>query len=328
MANIKLEVAIGDYDHVRDLVSGKIAVPGIDITHVELPAGEIFSRFTKERPWPVAELSLARYVALKSQDDANLTGIPVFPSRFFRQHAIYTASACPIDDPRDLKGKRVGIPVWVQTAIVWVRAWLMHDVGVALSDIHWVQAGINRPGQREEVLPKLPEGIDYTPAPGRSLVDMLREGDIDALLCADPPEPFQRREPWIRRLLPDHHGVEEAYWNKAGIFPIMHTVAMRQDVVDRHPEIGPKLLRGFNEAKDRSLERTLDGNCCRFPLPWGFVHAERMRDIFGDDFWPYGLTANRKPLEAFLDYCFEQGVCHRRLAVEELYPEEVWEVAE
>lgn len=328
MANIQLEIAIGDYDHVRDLVSGKIKVPGIDITQVELPAGEIFSRFANERPWPVAELSFARYVALKSQDDPNLTGIPVFPSRFFRQHAIYTATARPIDQPADLKGKRIGIPVWVQTAIVWVRAWLMHDVGVALGDIHWVQAGINRPGHRAEVLPNLPGGIDYTPAPGRSLVDMLRAGDIDALLCADPPEPFQRREPWIRRLLPDHFETEQAYWNKAGIFPIMHTVAMRQDAWDRHPEIGPKLLRGFHQAKERSLERALDGNCCRFPLPWGFVHAERMRDAFGDDFWPYGIKANRKTLEAFLQYCFEQGVCARRLAVEELYPEEVWEVAE
>ncbi len=211
MSNIQIEIAIGDYDHVRDLVSGKIEVPGIGITHVELPAEEIFSRFTRERPWPVAELSFARYVALKSQDDPGLTGIPVFPSRFFRQHAIYTATARPIDDPADLKGKRIGIPVWVQTAIVWVRAWLAHDVGVALGDIHWVQAGINQPGHRAEVLPNLPGDIDLSQAPGKSLVGMLRAGDIDALLCADPPEPFQRREPWIRRLLPDHYGVEEAY---------------------------------------------------------------------------------------------------------------------
>jgi 4,5-dihydroxyphthalate decarboxylase len=323
MGNIQLTVALSDYDHFRDFTSGKVTAEGIDITHIDLPVEEIFSRFTRFREWHVSEMSMARYVSLISQGDPGITGIPVFPSRFFRQHAIYVATDRPIERPQDLAGRKVGIPEWVQTALVWVRAYLVHQAGVPLTAIDWYQAGVNVGGHVDEVKAIMPKGIRYTPVREKSLTDLLLAGEIDAMICARPPRLFEEGDPRIRRMFTDFRPVEEAYWKETGIFPMMHTIALRKDMVDQYPWIGPNLFKAFEKAKRRSITRALDGNICRFPIPWTFDYAEKSRETFGADFWPYGLEPNRKPLEAFVQYCHEQGVAHRKLAIEELYPENV-----
>lgn len=323
MPDLRLSIAISDYDHVRDFIAGKVRAEGISIDHIDLPVEEFFVRFTDERCWDVSEMSMARYVSLISQGDPNITGIPVFPSRFFRQHAIYVRGDSPFRDPAQLKGQRVGIPEWVQTAIVWVRAWLMHDVGLALGDIDWVRAGINAPGRESQVKAKLPTGISYREVYDSSLIEMLLAGDLEAVICAHPPDLFEARDSRIRRLIPDFQPVEEAYWHKHHIFPMMHTVAIPRTTYDANPWIGPALFKALSEAKARSLTRALDGNICRFPIPWAFAWAEKARDLFGDDFWPYGVEANRATLEAFLRFCNEQGVSHRKLSLAELYPANV-----
>jgi 4,5-dihydroxyphthalate decarboxylase len=321
MADLRLSVAISDYDHVRDLISGKVKPEGIAIDHVDLPVEDIFARFTDERCWDVSEMSMARFVSLISQGDQNITGIPVFPSRFFRQHAIYVRNDSPLRDPAELTGKTVGIPEWVQTAIVWVRAWLTHDIGIGLSDINWVRAGINSPQNWSQVKGIIPDGVSYTEIADRSLMEMLLAGELDAVICAHPPDLFEARDPRIRRLIEDFQPVEEAYWAKHKIFPMMHTVAIPRTTYDANPWIGPALFAAFSEAKNRSLTRALDGNICRFPIPWAFAWAEKARDMLGDDFWPYGVNANRGTLEAFVRACNEQGVAHRPMSVDELYPE-------
>jgi 4,5-dihydroxyphthalate decarboxylase len=323
MADLRLSIAISDYDHVRDFIDGKVRAEGISIDHVDLPVEEFFARFTDERCWDVSEMSMARFVSLISQGDPNITGIPVFPSRFFRQHAIYVLADSPLRDPAQLRGLRVGIPEWVQTAIVWVRAWLMHDVGLGLGDLEWIRAGINTAGRESQVKAKLPGGVSYREVYDRSLMDMLLSKDLDAVICAHPPDLFEARDARIRRLIPDFQPVEEAYWRKHGIFPMMHTVAIPRTTYDKNPWIGPALFKALSEAKNRSLVRALDGNICRFPIPWTFAWAEKARDMFGDDFWPYGVEANRRTIEAFLRFCDEQGVSHRPVALNELYPANV-----
>lgn len=319
MANIRLTMAIGDYDHVRDFTSGKVTAQGIDITHIDLSANEIFSRFTRLREWEVSEMSMARYVSLVSQGDPGMTAIPVFPSRIFRQSAIFIASERPIETAGELAGKRIGIPSWVQSAGVYARAYLTHQVGIPLTDIEWFQAGVNTPGRVDEVAPKVPAGVRYTPLPDRSLIDLLLAGDVDAIITAQPPQLFQEGDPRIRRLFVDYRAVEEAYLRETGIFPIMHTVAIRQDVVDRYPWVPLNLFKALEAAKQRSLARMLDGRIARLPLHWYFDQAEKSKAMVGEDFWPYGVKANRTTLEAFLDYTHEQGATHRRVAVEELF---------
>ncbi len=323
MTDVNLSLAIGDYDHVRDFTCGAVKAEGIDITHLNLSIEEIFFRFTKFREWDVSEMSFGKYVSLISQDDKTLTAIPVFPSRVFRLSSIYVRKDGQVKKPKDLAGKRVGIPEWAQTASVYTRGYLVHEIGIPLSEIDWYQAGVNEPGRVEKVTLQLPKGVRYTSVPDRSLSEMLQRGDLDAVMSARPPTPFSQSDPGIVRLFADFKKEEQAYWQKTGVFPIMHLIALRRAVLDRHPWVAMNLFNAFEEAKRRSLSRALDATGSFFPIPWGFDYANQSQALFGGDFWPYGIEPNRATLEAFLKFAFEQGLCHRHLAVEELFPKEV-----
>jgi 4,5-dihydroxyphthalate decarboxylase len=206
---------------------------------------------------------------------------------------------------------------------VYARAYLVHQVGIPLTDVRWFQAAVNVAGLGEEVAPELPEGVSYTPVADKSLTDLLIKGDVDAIISARPPRAFEQGDPRIRRLFADPRAAEEAYWSETGIFPIMHTVAMRPEVIEKYPWVPRNLFAAFEEAKRRAMVRALDGNICRFPMAWSVDNAERARAMFGEDFWPYGIEANRRTLEAFLGFAFEQRVSERLLTPEEMFPHEV-----
>ena len=319
---LALTIAISDYDHVRDFASGVVCARGIETNFLTLPIEEIFFRFTKFREWHVSEMSLAKYAALRAYDDTSLSAIPVFPSRVFRHSSLYVREGGPVRAPADLKGRKVGLPEWAQTAAVWSRGALMHQYGLALQDIDWVQAGVNEPGRAEKVALALPEGVRLTPVPDRSLDAMLLSGELDAVLTAHPPASFERGDPRVRRLFGDYRVVEEAYFHDTGIFPIMHVVAIKSDLLAEHPWVAMNLFQAFEEAKRRSVARALEVTATRFPVPWIYDSAAKTEAQFGELF-PYGIEPNRKTLEAFLQYAAEQGVCRRKLAVEELFPETV-----
>ena len=323
MSRLPLTFAASEYAHFDDLTSGRIAVEGVDLNCFRLPIEEIFYRFTRFREWHVSEMSMGKYIALKSRDDASITAIPVFPSRVFRQSSLFVRAGGPIGDAAALAGKRVGIPEWAQTASIYTRGWLVHQIGVPLWEIEWVQAGVNQPGRTEKVALSLPEGVRYRNEPERSLTGMLMEGALDAVMSAHPPRPFEDGTGEIVQLYPDYRQVEEAYYRATGIFPIMHVIALRADMFEANRWIAMNLLRAFEEAKANAVARAREITATRFPFAWCYEAAERARDLFGEDFFPYGVEANRVTLEAFLQYGFEQGVCRRRLAVEELFPPEV-----
>jgi 4,5-dihydroxyphthalate decarboxylase len=323
VSRVALTLAMSDYDHVRDLAAGVVRAEGIDLTWLTLTIEEIFYRFTRFREWDVSEMSMAKYAALTAAGDGALTAIPVFPSRVFRHSAIYVRRGAGVTAPVDLAGRRVGVPEWAQTAGIYTRGALVHQYGLRLEDVEWVQAGVNEPGRTEKVALALPPGVRLTPVADRTLDGMLRAGELDAAISAHPPASFSAGHPAVARLFPDPVPVETEYWRKTGVFPIMHVVAIRRDVFDRHPWIAMNLCTAFEEAKRRSVARTLDVTAARFPVPWGYAHAAAARALFGGDPFPYGVEANRPTLEAFLGFAHEQGVCRRRLAVEELFPREV-----
>jgi 4,5-dihydroxyphthalate decarboxylase len=320
---VPLTLAISDYDHVRDLTSGAVRADGIELTVLSLSVEEIFYRFTKFREWEVSEMSMGKYVSLLSQGDASLTAIPVFPSRVFRHASIYVRRDGPVKAPADLAGRKVGLPEWAQTASIYSRGFLVHQFGLRLQDIDWYQGGVNQPGRIEKVELKLPAGIRYTAVPDKTLDDMLRQGELDAVLTAHPPDSFKRGDPQVVRLFENAQAVEEDYWRATGVFPIMHAIAIRSDVLARHPWVAMNLLKAFEEAKRRSVARALELTASRFPVPWIAEQAARARAMFGGELFPYGIAPNRTTLETFLRYAHEQGVCHRLLAVEELFPETV-----
>ena len=320
MPKVRLSIAIGEYDHTRDLTGGLVPVEGAELIVLNLPPEEIFFRFTFHREWDVSEMSMGKYISLRSQGDKSITAIPVFVSRVFRHSMIYVRDDGKITGPEQLKGKRIGIPEWAQTATIYSRGMLAHEAGVPLTSVRWFQAGVNEAGRVEKVKLKLPKGIRYESVPDRSLNDMLLAGDLDAVLSARPPKGLGKG---IRRLIPEFERAEEAYFRKTGIFPIMHVVVIRTELLDRYPWLAMNLLKAFEEAKQRSLARMNDITASYAPFAWIPGYAARMRDLFGEDFWPYGLEKNRTTLEAFLKFGFEQGVCHRKLSAEELFAKQV-----
>jgi 4,5-dihydroxyphthalate decarboxylase len=322
-ANVHLTLAINDYDHVRDLVSGLVPVEGVDLTCLRFDVEETFFRFARYREWDVSEFSLAKYCSLRAAGDDSLIAIPAFPSRSFRHSAIFVRDDGPVDDPGALAGGRIGVPEWTQTATVYARGLLAHQYGLDLTAIAWYQGGTNEPGRIEGISVTPAAGISLTPVPDRSLNDMLLAGDLDAVVAAHPPSEFKHGSGRVVRLFSDYRTAEEDYFRATGIFPIMHVVALRREVHDAHPWVARNLLTAFEEAKRRGLERALDGNAPRYPVPWGFANAERAAELFGRDFWPYGLEPNRVTLDAFLQYAHEQGACATRLAPDDLFPESV-----
>ena len=310
---LPLSLAISPYDHVRDL-----RPQGIELTLLELQIEEIFYRFTRFREWHASEMSFGKVVSILSQPSPDLIAIPVFPSRVFRHSAIYVGNTS-LRNPKDLEGKRVGIPEWAQTAGIYVRGLLQHEYGVDLRRIEWVQAGVREPGREEKVDLKLPAGIRITPQPGNTLAGMLASGELDAVISA--------RDPGGPRMFSDYPGLELDYFKKTRIYPIMHVVVLRREAYERDRWIAMNLFKAFEEAKRASLARLTEIGISHIPLPWLAEHARRWRAVAGEDFWPYGIEANRPTLEAFLQYAHEQGVATRRLRVEELFAPETLERA-
>ena len=309
---LALTLAINPYDHVRDL-----RPQGIDLLVLDLPIEEIFFRFTKFREWDASEMSFGKAVSLLSEERPDIVAIPVFPSRVFRHSAIYTGRNSSIKKPKDLEGKRVGIPEWAQTAGIYVRGMLQHEYGVDLAAIDWWQAGVREPGRVEKVELKLPKGVKIAAMPERSLSEMLAAGDLDAVISA--------RDPGGERLFADYQQIEADYFRKTRIFPIMHVVVLRRPVYERDRWIAMNLLKAFDEAKRRSQRRIAEIGVSHAPVPWMAEHVRRWRALAGEDFWPYGVEPNRPTLEAFLQYAFEQGVGSKRLAVEDLFARETLE---
>ena len=323
MANLNLTLATGDYDHLRDFTSGEIRADGIDITHLKLHVLEIFHRMTNYREFDVSEMSMGRYVALTAQDDPRFVAIPVFPSRVFRLSAFYVRSDGSVQRPEDLKGKRVGVPEWAQTATIYGRGWLSDYVGVDLKSITWIQAGQDEPGRAEPVSLDLPSGIKVQPVRDRSLNEMLLAGDIDAMIVAAPPAAFREGNPKVKRLLDNPRAAEEKYWDDTGIFPIMHTVVMQRPIAEANPWAPLSLFKAFVKAKDNALERASSFGGSIYPLPMHGYFAAAAEKRLGKDFWPYGLEPNRRTLDAFLKFARDQGVCSRLLKPEELFPASV-----
>ncbi len=323
MSKLPITIATSEYDHITDLMTGRVQVEGLDINYLNFEVEEIFYRFVLNREWEVSEMSFAKFVAQVSGPNPDIVGIPVFPSRVFRLSNIYVRKDSPIKELKDLRGKKMGTPEWAQTASVYTRGVLVDDAGIKLNEIQWFQAGVNQPGRIEKVKLNLPAGVTVTPRPDKSLGQLLIDGDVDAIMSAHPPHQFEQGHPGIVRLFGDYQAVEEAYYKRTKIFPIMHVIAIRKDVLDKNPWVAVNLFNAFEKAKDRSVARALEMTASRFPIPWGFDTAEKRKQMFGKDMFPYGIEDNRTTLEAFLKWTFEQGIAQRHLKPEELFSKNI-----
>jgi 4,5-dihydroxyphthalate decarboxylase len=325
-------MALGLYDHTRDVTDGSVPIEGVQLRTLNLPIEEIFYRFTLHREWDISEMSMAKYVALRAQGDTSMTALPVFVSRAFRHSMFYVKAGSSIQKPEDLVGKRIGIPEWAQTAGVYGRGFLSDYLKLDLRSMQWVQAGVNQPGRAEKVKLTLPEGINYTSAPDKSLNQMLLDGSVDAVMTARSPAAFSAPAALgneVVRIMPDYQAAEEQYFKATHIYPIMHALVIKTAVLEAHPWVAMNVYKAFVQAKAQSMARLSDITASHAPLPWLADYAGRMQAIFGADFFPYGIGAdaggqiNRATLEAFCKFGHAQGVCARLLGVEELFAKNV-----
>lgn len=320
MSQLKLSIATTDYDHFRDFRLGYVKAEGIDHNWLNLGHHECFARFTANREFDLSELSFAKFAAQATRKDSDIIGLPVVCSRLFRFSSFYVNRKSRIRTVRDLKGKKIGSPEWAHSAAVYMRGWMHNDVGVKLADVHWVQAGANSPGREEKVELNLPKGVKLTRVADKSLSQLIAAGEIDCAIIARPPTCFLEGHPDVVRLYPDYLEMEEKYYEKTKVWPIMHIIAMRKRILNEHPWAARNLYNAFVESKRRSIERLLDPAVSRYPLAWLPTYARKMRDLFGGDPYPYGIEENRATWEQMALYTHQQGIAHRRFEPEEIFP--------
>src|ERR1700735_5428699 len=250
LVDVPITIACGKYDRTEAIRDGRVKVEGCAVTYLPLYPEEIFHRAFKFQEFDVSELSFSSYIRTVAMGTSAYIGIPAFVSRLFRHSGIYIRNGAGIEKPQDLRGKRVGVPEYQITAVVWMRGLMQHEYGVKPSEIHWRSGGQEQPGRHERTPPKAIPGIDLTPiGPDETLVGMLREGKLDALFTARGPSSFLRGEPHIARLFPDTRQAELAYYKKTSLFSIMHLIAIRKTLLAQYPWLATSLYKAFCEAK-------------------------------------------------------------------------------
>jgi 4,5-dihydroxyphthalate decarboxylase len=320
MSRLRLTLACWDYDRTRPLMDRRVEPAGIDLDIQVLRPRQAFQRMLDDNEFQVSELSLASYTALKSRGECPFVAIPVALSKIFRHSCIYVRTGAGIDKPEDLRGKRVGTSQYSSTGLVFMRGMLQHDYGLASEDMHWFMGGLNTFVEKPLIPLNLPPKIklDFLDK-GQTLEGMFAAGELDALLSLYIPNLFLQGSPGIARLFPDYRQVEQEYYRRTGIFPIMHTVVVREDVHREHPWVAASLYQAFCAARDLAVDGLYDTDALRVALPWLISHVEETRAVFGKDFWAYGLEPNRPTWEAIGRYVHEQGLAPRPVAPEELF---------
>jgi len=317
MENLVLTAAFGDYDRTRFL-DRRIFPEGIDLRILKLAPSDIFYRMCNHQEFDLAEMSMGAHCYLLGRGDSPFVGMPAFPSRAFRHSMIYYNVESGIRKPQDLNGKRIAIREWGMTALVWILGILTEDYGVDLRSIDWVAAKAPR------VPIQMPEGarIRYMQPP-QNLSDMLVSGEVDAALIHQAPACFTGGSARVRRMFPDYGTAEIEYYRRTGIHPIMHCVVLRRDWYRKAPWALRSIYESLLKAREKALAALSNTQALAAMIPMLPALMEETVRVFGKDFWPYGVAANRRTLEKLTLYAFQQGLTPRRLSIEELFGESV-----
>ncbi|HEY8579398.1 MAG TPA: ABC transporter substrate-binding protein [Beijerinckiaceae bacterium] len=323
MSKLKMTLACWDYDRTRAVQDGSIQPDGIDLNYLNLEVEETFFRMARFREFDASEMSLSSY-SVSLQKDKPFIAIPVFPSRFFRHSCIYVNAKAGIREPKDLIGKRIGVPEFQMTAPVWIRGILAEHYGVPVDSVQYFTGGEEEPGRPEKIKLDLPSNIKVTAIPeDKTLSQMLRDGEIDAFHTARMPSSYDGVN--VKRLFEDYPTVELDYFRKTKIFPIMHTLAIRRDLYESNRWIAQSLYKAFVAAKQKAYHDLKETAALKTMVPWLTHHVAEAEREMGDDFWSYGLEPNYALLETFLRYHHECGLSKRLMRPEELFAPETLE---
>jgi 4,5-dihydroxyphthalate decarboxylase len=310
---VELTLACGDYEITRPLKDGTVRPDGIDlkvVTAMDSPTRHW--RFLRNREFDMAEVSSSSYIAARD-NGLPFRAIPVFPHRRFRHGFVFINTAKGITKPTDLIGKKVGVKFFLNSAALWLRGILQHDYGVPFQSIEWFTE------LDEDIAQVSLDGVRITQVPkGKTIVGMLADGELDAVLHPDLIKPLRDKDPRVGRLFPDYKADEAAWFKKTGIFPIMHVLGLRQEIVEKYPWVPVNMSIAFDEAKAIAMRRMENPRIV--PLAWYREAWEEQQELMGRDPWEYGLTErNRHNLETLVGYSHEQGLIKRRIPLDELF---------
>lgn len=319
MNELKLSVAFGDYDRVRPLLTGKVRIEGVKPVFFTLPPEETFYRAFRNAEFDISELSFSSYLLKLARGQSDYVAVPVFLSRAFRHTAIYVRKD-RIRKPEDLKGKRIGIPEYQLTALVWARALLEDSFGVRPEDVTWVLGGIDEPGRPEKIKVDLPDDIRIEHAPeGETISSLLDAGEIDGFIAPRPPGGKAAANPDIDWLFDDAASAARVYYKETGVFPIMHVVGIKKCLVQAHPWLPSSVYKAFRQSKDMAAGALIEPSAPKVTLPFLEEYARSVRELMGEDYWPYGVDKNEATLQTFLRHHHRQGLSSRQLGLEEIF---------
>lgn len=320
MSPIRISVVTGDYDRVRAIKTGEVGIEGCEVDYLNLAPPETFRRLFENQEFDVAEMSFSTYLMTRFSGDFPYTAVPVFPSRVFPHSSIYIRTDRGIETPGDLRGRLVGIPNYHFTRGLIVRGMLSDEYGVRNEDIRWRIGGIDSPGGLTYMAIDAPADVEAVPiGPDECLGDQLAEGHIDAIVTYRAPQVFTDGVANVGRLFPDFRPVEQAYFRKTGLFPIMHTLGIRDALIEKYPWITGAVVKAFAQAKARSMSQLVDFDALHVALPWLVAEAEATIDLMGEDYWPYGIEKNARAIETQARWSLEQGISRRMLGVDDLF---------
>lgn len=314
---VHLTLACGATDRTLPLILGDVRPAGIDLTFLRMYPEEVFWRMTRHAEFDAAEMSLSSYVLRRSRGDESVIAIPVFTSREFRHSCIWVRADSEVREPRDLVGKRMGAGEYQLTANVWIRGFLADDYQVRPQDMRWLLGGLYQPGRIEKLAVTIPGVEMQAIGPDQTLSQMLEDGELDAVMGPRPPSGFPG--PRVRRLFDNFREVEADYFRRTRVFPIMHTVVIRREVLDRDPWVARSLYDAFCESKRRAMAELNDPVVLWTTLPWQIAEVESTRALMGDDYWPYGVEPNRATLETLVRYSCEQGLAQHTVEIDSLF---------
>jgi 4,5-dihydroxyphthalate decarboxylase len=324
---LQLSLSVCDYDRTRAIFDGRAPIEGCDVSAVNLEPEESFHRAFKFAEFDVSEISMSSYTMTTARGEAHYVAVPAFVSRLFRHSSLYVRTDRGIKEPKDLKGRTIGLPEYQMTANVWVRGILQDEYGVKPADIKWRRGGLEDGGREERARIKLSPEIELIQVPDdRTLSQMLAAGEIDGVLSARAPSCFLAGAPNVGRLFPNYPEVEAAYFKKTGIFPIMHAIGIRRSLVERHPWLAVSVYKAFVKAKQIAMAELGQIGHLAVSLPWPVAAYTHAREALGADYWSYGAHENRHVLETLARYSFEQGLSVRQLTFEEMFAPSTYEL--
>lgn len=318
---LKIRFACATYDRMVPLYTREVEPEGVEVDYLPMEnPREIFDRMARDQAFDVSEFSSSEYIARFDAGKCPFVALPVFPSKTFRHSFVIVNRKSGIKTPKDLEGRKVGVQLYTMTAAIFIRGLLSHEYGVDLGKIHWVQGAYDNAGSHgnPDVMPLLkPVPIEVNRS-GKSLDQLLEDGSLDAVIGASLPPSFGKN-PDIVRLFPDFRAVEQAYYRRTRIFPIMHLVAIRKELYAQHPALARNLYDAFERAKALALGRMHATGALRAMVPWLQADLDLNDEYFGGDPFAYGIEANRATLTALVDYMHEQGMISRPIPIEELF---------